>query len=449
MTPMMSSLDRLSGADANVVGRLAYDLAKLHAGGVRVVGSVILSIDLFKLFQEMGQIPATHIDELLMATQAGDFGDSQSVIIHASTPRIYNGLDGRVRAHKTYASLKAAVERTYRSWDCDRARASRIINSIAHELSLPTLVVQPYFGNVESLITRNAVSGEPTTDLNFRDNINNSVSTFRAGHLHLVRSVDSTLRRPVKINFITSAQTDDLRVLTVTDEPITLEGRWRALGSYLVQGVIDELEYLRRIEPEMIGYVESNQFEIADVSRRVSKGVRGLPVWPGIVNGRLVFRDSTVSSLTGERPILLVDDVYPDDIHILAQCDGAIGLRGGLTSHLAAVCRGMKKPAVVGCDGALVLQRKRRMYRLLSGDTVPEFSFVLLDGGTGNVSFSGSPFTITRKWTSHERSEVFLDQLYRLISKFTKPDLFRDLAVDDQWHIAELLSRLRKVGRAK
>lgn len=118
-----------------------------------------------------------------------------------------------------------------------------------------------------------------------------------------------------------------------------------------------------------------------------------------------------------------------------------------MTSHVAVACRGMQKPAVTSCDGALI--GRSRIYQLPSGDTVPEFSYVLLDGGTGIVSFSESPFFVIQKWTSHERSEAFLDQLYELILKFTEHDLFRDLAVDDQWHIAELLSRLRKVGRAK
>ena len=308
-TLMLSPLDRLPGAAANVVGRLACDLAKLRAGGVRVVGTIILSVDLFKLFQEIGEIPAPCGDELLIATQSGDFGDSQSVIIHTSTPQTYNGLDSGVRAQRTYASLKAAVERVYRSWGCDRAQASRIINSIGHEFSLPTLVVQPHFENVESLITRHALSGEPTTNGNFSENINNSVSTFSTAHLHLVRSVDSSLRRPVKINFISSTRSDDLKVLTVSDEPITLEGRWRALGSYLVEGVIDELEYLRRIEPEMIGYVMPNEVDSASISKRI----RGLPASPGVVSGRLVFRDSAVGAVTREHLVLLVDDLYPDD----------------------------------------------------------------------------------------------------------------------------------------
>jgi len=431
---MISHLETLSKARVNAVGQLAYDLITLNERGVRVVATIILRADLFRTFQKASAIQSSYIDELLEIICKGDFENSREVIVRVSVPRAYDGLVDKIRVRKTYASLKAAIERIYRSWSGDRARASRIANSIPDRDSYLTLLIQPWPNRLVSFGTRDPISGQPTDALNFRIDPDTSL-VFKSKHAQLAKRVDTILRRPVEMYIL--PRKHDCQMVYIEEELMSQAGSIEAHHSYLREGLISDVEYLRRIESEMIGYFSSYE---------LPKGIsmRGMPASAGIVEGQLIFRDSETISIGGDAAILLVNDYLPDDRHLMDHCVGAIGTRGGMLSHLARISRYIGISAVVGCGGDLI--ERARTYRLPSGEMVKEFSNVALDGALGMVVFPKPNSFIDARYASDRTIEPYLEQLWRTILRVKQRKRFQEISIRDQYHIAELIGRLRKIG---
>jgi phosphohistidine swiveling domain-containing protein len=425
------------GAGADTVGQLASDLIKLQASDVRIVTSVVLTADLLRVFQDTDSVPTALVDQLIDTIRAGDFRNNRDVLLRVSVARAYNGLEDKIRVRKTFAPLKAAIERIYRSWSGDRARASRIIHSLADSNSIPTLLVQPWLNKLTSLGTRDPVSGQLTNQANFRSSPDSQPIHFTGIHALLAKRVDNALHRPVEVYFI--CHRSDLIVADITDELMTTAGTFGALRSYLSNGVIDDLEFLKRVDPSAIGYLSS--YELSSSDRMT---IDGIAASHGIVHGKLIFRDSK-TIWVGHQPLILLvpDSLSPEDISFFRRCEGGIGIRGGQTSHLAVVSRGLNKPAVVGCGGEF--DARSRSYRLPDGDLIPEFNDVILDGSNGRVAFSASPLFEAR-YTKNPAIAEFAELLCGVVAKIRSNSEFGKLAISDQWHVAELSNRLRKVG---
>src|SRR5262249_60734453 len=77
----------------------------------------------------------------------------------------------------------------------------------------------------------------------------------------------------------------------------------------------------------------------------------GLPASPGAASGEIVFSPDEAAQLKsdGRKVVLVRVETSPEDIHGMHAAEGILTTRGGMTSHAAAVARGMGKPCVSGC----------------------------------------------------------------------------------------------------
>jgi hypothetical protein len=251
------------------------------------------------------------------------------------------------------------------------------------------------------------------------------------------------LLRPVKVSFTVHADSGETPyILSVADESMTAFGRCLALVDLVNSGRIDDARFLRGFQPDMLGYVAGYELDTTQTSTHIS----GLPASPGLARAQLAFRPPNsrpVRSPRGEPFMFVVEEATPDDIQNLEASCGAIGLRGGMTSHLAVACRGMGIPAVTSCGGHI--DYKVRVLHLETGEAFPEFSVALLDGNVGKVGFVPAGTGLKRKWEGPSSADEIRGKVIAAMARIESTDMFRHLSVEDQLHIAKLRSRLKQM----
>jgi pyruvate,orthophosphate dikinase len=85
----------------------------------------------------------------------------------------------------------------------------------------------------------------------------------------------------------------------------------------------------------------------------------------------------------GQDVILVRETPSPDDIPGIQASRALLTARGARTAHAAVVARQMGKVCVVGCEG-LVLEESRRRC-LISGQEFSEGSIITVDGNSGRI----------------------------------------------------------------
>lgn len=148
------------------------------------------------------------------------------------------------------------------------------------------------------------------------------------------------------------------------------------------EGVLDEAEAIRRIEPETLEQLLHPRLD-PDAPRRVL--VRGLPASPGAAAGQVVFSSERAEDLaaTGEAVILVRPETSPEDIHGMHAARAILTSRGGMTSHAAVVARGMGRPCITG---ALELRIDLAAGNFTAGGvTIAEGDLITVDGTRGEV----------------------------------------------------------------
>jgi phosphohistidine swiveling domain-containing protein len=435
---MIIDLDDIRVDQALDFGVLIKDLVSLRGAPLSVIPSVVLSGDSFAAWQGDGAVSEDSIRRLLTwAEGIGDGYRSNELMIRVSFRQQYQGLEDKVRTPKSFSRLRHSIERIYRSWGDERASASRTVKGIPDDAATPTLLIQPWIENPQALLTCNAISGALTTEADYRDNINNSITSYPSWLYDIVRRTDRQLLRPVKLTLIVDEPRDNAVVLSVSEALITSDGRWRSFARMMDAGWIDGLQFIRTVEPDMLGYFSGWSIEAEGV-------VSGQPAYPGMSFGTLVFRETASKMGAAESTpfVFLTTEVVPDDIHILERSIAIVTLRGGMTSHAAVISRGMKKPAVVGCCGSLVPEQG--VYVTPNGYRVPEHSDCIVDGSDGRVWFVRPQ--VRERWQALAQASDLIERVLRILHGYNT-EQFGQLNLGDQQHLAAIKSRLRQLGR--
>ncbi len=154
------------------------------------------------------------------------------------------------------------------------------------------------------------------------------------------------------------------------------------------QGLIDEKEAIRRIDPNSMSQLLASEFDQVAKNQILESGHllgRGLNAGPGAASGRLALSADLAAEwgAQGQSVILVRAETSPEDIEGMHSSKGILTQRGGMTSHAAVVARGMGKPCVVGC-GEMKVDEKAGTISF--GDRVlKEGDFLSIDGTTGEI----------------------------------------------------------------
>jgi pyruvate, orthophosphate dikinase len=118
---------------------------------------------------------------------------------------------------------------------------------------------------------------------------------------------------------------------------------------------------------------------------------KGLPASPGAASGKVVFDADAAekAAANGEDVILVRVETSPEDIHGMHAAKGILTARGGMTSHAAVVARGMGRPCVSGA-GTLSIKAAEGVMRVGSRE-VRAGDILTIDGSTGEVMVGAVP----------------------------------------------------------
>lgn len=150
------------------------------------------------------------------------------------------------------------------------------------------------------------------------------------------------------------------------------------------EGLIDEREAVRRIEPAQLDQLLHPQF---DASAPVDVLARGLNASPGAAVGEIVFSsdDAVTRSAQGTPVILVRWETNPDDLKGMVAAEGILTSHGGKTSHAAVIARGMGTPCVCGVE-AFQIDANAKTVTVRGTDTVlHEGDVISIDGARGIV----------------------------------------------------------------
>src|ERR1700685_1193960 len=308
----------------------------------------------------------------------------------------------------SHDQLIMARDAVFRSWQNDRAKHYRRINSIPDDLGTAVNVQAMVFGNLGD------TSG---TGVGFTRNPAIGNKEFYGEFLMNAQGEDvvAGIRTPVPILELEKVMPDvyrQLREITtrlekhyrdMQDFEFTIqEGKLYMLqtrngkrpGLAAVRVAIQMVEEGLITKEEAIFRVEPNQLYDFLVPRLDEKKAKievlatGLPASPGAAVGQIVFTaDAAVEKVGhgGNTPVILVvrAETTPEDIQGMEVAAGILTSRGGMTSHAAVVTRGMGKCCVAGAGDIGVNEHAREMR--VKGQVFKEGDWISLDGTSGRV----------------------------------------------------------------
>ena len=321
--------------------------------------------------------------------------------------------------------LLMAVEAVFRSWRSDRAVFYRKLNGISETMGTAVTVQAMVFGN------RGMDSG---TGVGFTRNPSNGAAQIFGEYLPNAQGEDivAGTRTPHAVSTLADTMPAvyyELLELTeklerhykdAQDFEFTVESgklfllqtraaKRAGLAAVKIavdmanEGLIDRHEALRRVKPASVAEMLSPQL---DLSGQVEAALTtGLPASPGAAVGVLALSANAAVAMhaRGDQVILLTEETTADDIHGMDASVGFLTARGGATSHVAVVARGMGKCCITGARDIAIEEGANKVR--IGAQTFAQGDWVSLDGSTGRV-FAGK---LPLRAASEDHQE--LDQL--------------------------------------
>ena len=328
--------------------------------------------------------------------------------------------------------LWGAIEAVFRSWNAERAIAYRRVHGIPDYMGTAVSVVAMAYGNMGNdsgtgvAFTRNPSTGERKFFGEFLVNaqgedvvagirtplsIDQMATKLPAAYEQLLvvqDKLEQHYREMQDLEF--TVERGRLYLLQTRTGKRTARAAIRIATEMVAEGLIDEAEAVRRIDPKQLDQLLHPRL---DPAAEVNVLVTGLPASPGAASGRVVFDPDTAAARAAEgEPVILVrEETSPDDFHGMVAAQAVVTARGGMTSHAAVVARGMGKCCVVGASGLAV---DHDGGCCSSGDvTVNEGDWITVDGTTGRVLIGqvgtvepelGDDFHLLMSWADELRT---------------------------------------------
>ncbi|MBQ6111188.1 MAG: pyruvate, phosphate dikinase, partial [Synergistaceae bacterium] len=317
---------------------------------------------------------------------------------------IYKNATGNDFPSDPWVQLRRAIEAVFKSWNIPRAVTYRKINKIDDSLGTAVNVITMAFGNLGDdcgtgvCFTRNPSTGENKLYGEFLINaqgedvvagirtpmpiaeLEEKMPEIYKELCNITSNLEKTYRNMQDVEF--TIEHGKLFILQTRDGKRTAAAAVKVAVDMVNEGLIDTKTAVTRVSPDQVEMLLHKQ---VDKSVKQDVIVKGLPASPGAGAGMLVFSANEAEewSRQGKPTILARPETSPDDIHGLFASQGVVTSRGGMTSHAAVVARGMGKPAVCGCESAVIDLDKET---LTVGDrTFKKGDWVTVDGTTGQL----------------------------------------------------------------
>ena len=302
--------------------------------------------------------------------------------------------------------LFGAIKAVFRSWDNPRAVYYRRMNDIPASWGTAVNVQMMVFGNTGDTsgtgvaFTRNPATGEKKL---FGEFLMNAQGEDVVAGVRTPQSIDhlEEVMPEAYAQFVEICDRLEHHYRDMQDMEFTIEnkklymlqtrnGKRTAAAALKIacdlvdEGMLTEQEAVLMVDPKQLDALLHPQFDAAALKKAVPIG-RALPASPGAACGRAVFtaEDATEWAKRGEKVVLVRLETSPEDIEGMANSQGILTVRGGMTSHAAVVARGMGTCCVSGC-GEIVMDEANKRFTL-GGKVYNQGDWISLDGSTGNI----------------------------------------------------------------
>jgi len=150
----------------------------------------------------------------------------------------------------------------------------------------------------------------------------------------------------------------------------------------VAQGLISKPQAVARIDPASLDQLLHPTLDPKAVRHVLGQG---LPASPGAATGEIVFscQEAEQAFMEGRKVILVRIETSPEDIHGMHAAQGILTSRGGMTSHAAALARGMGKPCVCGAGGMKIDYEQATL--ICSGEVLNQGDIITIDGSSGQI----------------------------------------------------------------
>ena len=335
--------------------------------------------------------------------------------------------------------LWGAIGAVFGSWHNERAAVYRKLNNIPDEWGTAVNVQAMVYGNMgDDCATGVAFSRDPATGEKrfYGEYLINAQGEDVVAGIRTPRPIEQlkdempdAYHQLVRICDTLESHYKDMQDIEFTIQRGTLwmlqcrVGKRTGFSAITIavdmvkEGLIDEREALRRVEPDQLDQLLRPVFDVEEKRRAENEGrvlARGLNAGPGAAAGRVVFNalDAETWAGRGDQVILVRIETSPEDIRGMNAASGILTARGGMTSHAALVARQMGKVCVAGC-GELNIDYATRQMRV--GDhVIAEGDDISIDGSTGEVIAGAIPTipsevlqVLLQKSMSAEESQVY------------------------------------------
>jgi pyruvate,orthophosphate dikinase len=410
MPGMMDTVLNLGLNDTSVAGlakqtsneRFAFDSYRRF---VQMFGKIVLDIDgerFEKALEELRHERGVETDPELSADDLRGLVETFKGIVQSEA-----GIDF---PQDPTAQLQYAIEAVFKSWNGERAKVYRRMESIPDDLGTAVNVQTMVFGNKGDdsgtgvAFTRDPATGEARPYGDFLRNaqgedvvagirvtehldaMGNHFSECHQQLLGVMDTLEKHYRDMCDIEF--TIEQGRLFILQTRVGKRTAAAALRMAVDMESEGMIDKREGVLRVQPEQLDQMLHPQFDPKTTYTAVAKGLNASP---GAAVGKVYFTadDAEAHHEAGEEVILVRPETSPDDLHGMIAAEGILTSRGGLVSHAAVVARGMGTPAVCGAN-ELDIDVAGKVFSV-GATIVREGEVISINGSTGEVVVGAVP----------------------------------------------------------
>lgn len=318
--------------------------------------------------------------------------------------KLYKEILGEEFPQDPKIQLYKCIEAVFNSFNRPRTKYFRQLHKISDDIGTAVNIQEMVFGNFNTnSMTGVAVSRDPITGENKitgeylieaqGEDVLNGITTPKKLEImkkeipniykelsNYIKKLENHFKNPQEIEFTVQdgkfylLQTRATNCSAIADLKITLD--------MLDEKMISKEEAILRIDPNKISQL---LFKSIDRSEKCDIIAKGIPASPGAVSGRIVFNseDAERNAKAGKKVILVTSELRTDDFHGLIAAEGMLSLRGGKTSHVAVVARGLGKPLVCGVEDLTIdFENKILSYK---SKKFYENNLITIDGSLGLI----------------------------------------------------------------
>ena len=417
MPGMMDTVLNLGLNDETVEGlakvsndeRFAWDSYRRF---VQMYSDVVLGLD-HGLFEEAVEIAK---EDNGYFTDTEMTADNWRAIVDEFKQIVKAERGGEPFPQDVHEQLWGAIAAVFASWDTERAKIYRRLNSIPHDMGTAVNVQAMVFGNMgDTSATGVAFTRDPSTGERAYYGewlVNAQGEDVVAGirtpqYLTKARREAAGAEKPsmeeampdaykqlTEVFDLLEGHYKDMQDIEFTVQQGTLwmlqtrNGKRTAKAALKMavdmvdEGLIDEETAICRVDPMALDQLLHPTLD-PDAER--DELCTGLPASPGAASGKIVL-DADTAELWANREedvILVRVETSPEDIHGMHAARGILTARGGMTSHAAVVARGMGRPCVSGASGVSIKLDERTLR--IGNRELKEGDVITLDGATGQI----------------------------------------------------------------